>query len=143
MTAIKPPTEKVEQAHGVACLRTLGAQVYVLGTSRRKGDYPGTMQTPGLPDVLAVLPSLTGPARPTRPACLLFWEVKSERGRLRPAQAEFAALIASAFAWSLTVDHVTGTFDVLLSWLVREGYVKGENVAAHRVVAGKEPVHVP
>jgi hypothetical protein len=27
-----------------------------MGTTRRRGDYPGTMQTPGIPDLMAFLP---------------------------------------------------------------------------------------
>jgi hypothetical protein len=49
-------SERAEQSHIVQLLRTVGGQVYVLGTTRRRGDYAGTMQTPGLPDLLAFLP---------------------------------------------------------------------------------------
>jgi hypothetical protein len=42
--------EKVIQQQIVTLLRSIGAQVWVLGTRRKRGDYQGTMQTPGLPD---------------------------------------------------------------------------------------------
>ena len=34
-------------------LETVGAAVYKIGTKRKKGDHQGTMQTPGIPDLLA------------------------------------------------------------------------------------------
>jgi hypothetical protein len=41
--------EKAEQAGIVKLVRALGGRVYVLGTRRKRGDFQGTMQTPGLP----------------------------------------------------------------------------------------------
>jgi hypothetical protein len=48
--------EKSIQHQIAGLLRTVGARVYNIGTRRRKGDFQGTMQTPGIPDVLAILP---------------------------------------------------------------------------------------
>ena len=31
--------ERVEQAHGVKLLRSIGASVYPMGTTRRRGDW--------------------------------------------------------------------------------------------------------
>ena len=45
--------ERVVQRQIVHLLQAIGAQVWVLGTTRRRGDYHGTMQTPGLPDLIA------------------------------------------------------------------------------------------
>lgn len=74
--------ERAIQAHVVRLLRHVGCTVWVLGTTRRRGDYHGTMQTAGLPDVIAFLPRAGG---------VLFVEVKAPGGRLRPEQAQFRA----------------------------------------------------
>ncbi len=106
--------EKVVQAQCVALLRRLGARVWVLGTVRAKGDFPGTRQTPGISDVIAFL----------RGACL-FLECKAAGGTLRPEQADFreAALTCGA-----PVYHVVGGVDELFAWLVERGIVKADNV---------------
>jgi hypothetical protein len=82
-------SEKTEQAHGVQLLRSLGAKVYVLGGHRRAGDYQGTMQTEGLPDVEAFLP-----VRGTRRRVFLKWECKAVGGRLRPGAARIPAALS-------------------------------------------------
>lgn len=89
-----------------------GAIVYTLGTTRRKGDYQGTNQTPGLCDLIVFLPD--GPNRR-----LLMIEVKSARGKLSPAQLVFRACCRLA-----KVDHLDGGLDVVLAWLKREGYTR-------------------
>ena len=38
----------------------LGAEVYPIGTTRKRGDYQGTMMARGLPDVLAFMPARLG-----------------------------------------------------------------------------------
>lgn len=48
--------EKAVQQQIVHLLRSLGAHVYEIGTRRRRQDYPGTMQSPGIPDLVAFLP---------------------------------------------------------------------------------------
>ena len=45
--------EKQIQADIVTLLETVGAAVYKIGTTRKKGDHQGTMQTPGIPDLVA------------------------------------------------------------------------------------------
>ena len=45
--------EKEIQADIVKLLETVGAAVYKIGTTRKKGDHQGTMQTPGIPDLCA------------------------------------------------------------------------------------------
>lgn len=117
--------EKVEQAHGVQLLRSLGAAVYVSGTHRKKGDFQGTMQTPGIPDVEAWLPpdSTVSPAR----RMLLKWEVKAAGGTMSPAQREYQALCVAA-----GVAHVCGDVDTLIAWLIQERYLKPENVPHYR-----------
>ena len=72
-------SEKQEQQAILELLRLVKARVYVLGTVRPKGDYPGTRQTPGLPDLEAWLPHGNG-------CHLLKIEVKAVGGRLSDAQ---------------------------------------------------------
>jgi hypothetical protein len=107
--------EKAEQAAIVQLLRSLGAAVYVLGTRRPRGDYPGTRQTPGLPDLLVFLPA----GRISSRSELLWIEVKTHQGRLSPAQREFARHCAFA-----GVYHLIGGVDAVIEWLADRGYLK-------------------
>lgn len=128
---MKPPRipEKTEQAHGVQLLRSIGADVWTLGTVRAKGDYPGTRQTPGLPDVFAVLPVLWSiiPSIQPPPRRALWWECKAVGGRLRPEQRHFQRCCVEADLW-----HVVGTFDDLLAALADWGYLRREGLAHYR-----------
>jgi len=121
--------EKYEQADGVKLLGSLGARVYVLGTVRRRGDYQGTMQTPGIPDVHAFLPppkyGRDLPWGQTRR--LLHWEVKSDTGRPSPAQDEYRVLCQLAGVW-----HVTGNLNALLAALVQQGYLRADQLTIQR-----------
>lgn len=112
--ALPAPTEREEQAAIVGLLRALGAAVWVLGTTRPRGDHPGTCQTPGLPDLIAALP-----ATRQHPAQRLEIEVKRRGGRLRPAQAVYRA-----HALACGIAHVVGTRDAVLAWLRAEGRVR-------------------
>ncbi len=80
-------SEKAEQQAIVDLLRLIGAKVYILGTKRRKGDYHGTMQTPGIPDLYAFLPrfrsSLSGQPQ------AVWIEVKALTGYASDAQLRF------------------------------------------------------
>lgn len=115
--------EKVEQAQIVQLLRALGGKVYVSGTTRRRGDYAGTMQTPGIPDVEVFLPRRDVPGKRLQ----LKVECKSERGRLRPEQAEYRELCAQA-----GVEHVVGTLDAVIAWCVDRGYLRAQDVPHYR-----------
>lgn len=117
--------EKVEQQHIVQLLRTIGGRVYVLGTRRRRGDYQGTMQTPGVPDMMAFLPPRSK-ADPFR-HMLLFVECKARGGRLRPEQQDFRALCEVS-----DVAHVVGTLDAVIAWLVRAEYVTVDQFPHYR-----------
>src|SRR3990167_11056267 len=85
---IRRHPERAEQAACLKILRLLGAEVYVLGTTRKRGDHPGTMMTPGLPDLYAFLPM--GPP----PAAVTPWpmwiEVKAPVDGPAPNSGEFA-----------------------------------------------------
>lgn len=111
-------SEKAEQAAIVELLETLGAKVYVLGTVRKHGDHPGTMQTPGLPDLLIYLRRVHRPEAAIW-AQLLTVEVKARGGRLRPAQREYADLAEGA-----AVAHIVGGLDAVIEWLTDRGYLK-------------------
>lgn len=107
-------SEKAIQRDVCALLRRLGAAVYTIGTVRRRGDHPGTMQTPGLPDVLCFLPIRDG--RRT----LLLLELKAQGGRLSTHQKAFRAYCEQA-----QLGYVTGNLDTVIAWLEEAGYLKG------------------
>ncbi len=109
-------SEKVVQAGIVKLLRSVRGQVYVLGTHRRRGDWPGTMQTPGIPDVMAFLPP---PSCMSGPWTLLCVECKAKSGRLREAQQTFRDLCINANVW-----HVVGGIDAVITWLTARGYLR-------------------
>lgn len=125
MSARRVPvvSEKVEQSHIVQLLRSIGAKVYVSGTHRRREDFQGTMQTPGIPDIEAFIPNRCGIGGYR----LLKVEVKRIGGRLRPEQQEYQQLCDQA-----SVAHVVGNLDAVIGWLVREGYVKASSVPHYR-----------
>lgn len=116
--------EKVVQQQGVNLLRSVGGFAYVLGTRRRRGDFHGTMQTPGIPDVYFFLPM---PRLAIGQPCAGWWEAKAEGGTLRPAQREFKAQCLGA-----SVTHVAGGLDALLAFLVEGGWLKAENLPHYR-----------
>ena len=114
--------ERDEQAHIVRLLRTVGAEVWTLGTTRRHGDYQGTNQAPGLPDLLSFLPV------PDGGRVLLVVEVKAPGGRLRPDQVRFRDCCRAA-----GIHHITGGIDAVIAWLLEHGYLKPDQVAFHRL----------
>ena len=111
--------ERVVQQQIVHLLRSLGAQVWVLGTTRRRGDYHGTMQTPGLPDLIA---SVKGH--------MLMVECKAAGGRLRPEQRVFQQACQDC-----GVAHVVGGVDEVVAWLVGEGLLAASSLPSYRVPA--------
>lgn len=118
--------ERTEQTQIVRALRALGWPVYVLGTTRRRGDHPGTMQSPGLPDLVVVVPERQTAHRVIPPR-LLAVEVKAPGGRLRPEQAELRE------RWLSTGQpHLVGGLDVVYQWLIAEGYVRAASVPWYR-----------
>lgn len=116
----KPPLEKVEQQHIVQLVRSLGGAVYILGTKRRKGDYQGTNQTPGVPDLLAFVP-----VRGSGVVLHCYIEVKRKGGVMSEAQEGFqAACMRSG------VRHVVGTYDDVLAMFIDWGVLDAVNVPA-------------
>lgn len=116
--------EKAVQAHGVQLLQMICGRdaVFVSGTRRRRGDFHGTMQTPGIPDVEAFLPE-----RRNLPRIVLKWECKAEGGRARPEQLRYRELCLAA-----NIAHVLGDFDALIAWLCDRGYVKASQFPHYR-----------
>jgi hypothetical protein len=109
--------EKTEQEGVKQLLRSVGGEVWVLGTRRRAGDHQGTMQTPGVPDLLAFVPPPRRRGEPQDGLTHVWIEVKSEGGRLRPEQEHFRENCLAA-----RVAHIVGGFDDVLAWLVNRGY---------------------
>jgi hypothetical protein len=129
--------EKREQAGIVQLLRTFGWSVYVLGT-RRPGfarcgcgrsvaQYQGTCQTPGIPDIYALPPGAGGES-PDAHETGVWIECKAEGGRLRPEQDVFRG-----HCQRLGIDHVVGTLDDVIAWLIDYGYMSPHQVPHYRV----------
>ena len=119
--------EAAEQRAIVGLLRTVGCEVWVTGTHRRRGDYQGTMMTPGLPDVIALLPGDRG---------VLFVEVKAEGGRLRPDQIRFRDACLRAMDAGRGVTYATGGLDAVIVTLIGLGLLKPDQVPYYRLPAG-------
>lgn len=119
MTPPRVP-EKAEQAHSVQLVRSIGGTSYVLGTKRRRDDFQGTMQSPGVPDVIHFIPDHGR-------TVLLFHEVKAADGRLRPEQRAFQEGCIAA-----GVAHIVGGLDTLIGWLTARGIVQASNFPHYR-----------
>jgi hypothetical protein len=112
--------EKDEQARILELLANLGAAAYVSGVRRRAGDYQGTMQTPGIPDLAVFLPP--SPIYRDTPAAdtwtLVYVEVKRQGGTLSEAQQTFRAYCRSA-----RVAHIVGGLDAVIAYLEAGGWL--------------------
>lgn len=142
--------ERAEQAHVIRLYRTVGGKVYVIGTTRKKGERcphchqfvpntdHGTHQTPGLADLLVFFEDRVIEGRGTVPGALLFHEVKAPRGRLSDDQKVFRALCAAT-----ATAHVSGGLDAAIEFLVRTGRARTESFPHYRQPkpAGPEGVH--
>jgi hypothetical protein len=117
------PLEKSEQAGTVKLLTLLGADVYVIGTTRPRGrpcpccgtfvaEHQGTCQTPGMADLVVFLP---GPL----PRRVCFIEQKRHGGILSEPQQRFRDLASDS-----TALYVAGTLDDVMLWLNNGGYLK-------------------
>lgn len=123
MARTGPPRvpEKAVQLHIVRFLRSLRATVYVLGTHRRGGDFQGTMQTPGVPDLIAFVPLVDGSL------FQVYIECKAAGGRLRPEQQVFRDLCEKA-----GVDHIVGDLDTVIAWAIRNGLARAQQFPHYR-----------
>ena len=113
--------ERQEQTNICNLTRSLGGRVWVLGTTRRKGDFQGTMQTPGLPDLWIVLKGTDGVSE-----LALWWEVKAPGGKRTIEQVEFGLACANA-----KIPYGYGTLDDYIKWLIYQGRLKPDQVGAH------------
>lgn len=109
-------SEKQEQAAIVQLMETLGGKVWVLGTKRPSGDFQGTRQTPGIPDLYVALPLRAAP----RHYRALWIEVKSSQGRTSDAQKAFAKVAST----TIGTAYIRGTCDDVQRWLVEHGWLK-------------------
>lgn len=117
--------EKVVQHQIVHLLRSVGCEVYVLGTVRPRTDaHHGTRQTPGLADLEVFVPD-----RARSRYELLKVECKADGGRLSVAQRAYQARCRAA-----GVEHLVGGVDDVLRWLAQRGLVRLENVPHYRSV---------
>lgn len=133
--------ERTEQAHVIKLYRSIGATVYVLGTTRSRGSRcphchqfvpntdHGTHQTPGISDLVVVLPPTHRASQ--RRAELLFHEVKARHGRMSTEQQTFRDLVLSTG----TAHHVVGGLDAAIEFLVRAGRVRTESFPHYRTAA--------
>ena len=108
--------EKQIQADIVKLLETVGAAVYRIGTKRKRGDHQGTMQTPGIPDLVAFVRCQDDQSQ--------YWsqvwiEVKRPRGRMSADQSYFKENAERALA-----AHIVGGVSEVLDWLKERGVVK-------------------
>ena len=113
--------ERQEQVNICNLTRSLGGRVWVLGTTRRKGDYQGTNQTPGLPDLWLVLPSRNG-----HPAMGIWWEVKAPNGKRTEEQMQFAEACQGA-----GVHYGWGPLDTYIAYLRYWDRLRPDQIGAH------------
>ena len=109
--------ERIVQRQVVHLLRSLGGEVWVLGTVRPRGDTPGTRQTAGIGDLFACLKGRA-----------LWVEVKAAGGKLRPEQAVFREAVLST-----PCHHVVGGVDEVIQWLVGQGLLRADAVPHYRL----------
>lgn len=105
--------ERAEQKAILDLLKLVHAEVWVLGTTRKRGDWQGTRQTPGICDVLAFIPRTNARAWYE----LVAIETKAPGGRLSSAQKRFRAACERA-----GVEHIVGGVDAVLAWLRARGH---------------------
>jgi len=125
--------EKVEQANGVALLRSLGGRVWVLGTKRKRGDHQGTMQTAGIADVKAFLPAPrytinTGAPHARSGPTGLWWEAKRSAGGVQSDEQK----TFEKWCQFTNEAYVCGNLDALFAWLIDAGYLLEDNVPYYR-----------
>lgn len=109
----RTPLERVEQSNICNLTRSLGGKPYVIGTRRRREDYQGTNQTPGIPDLWLWLPAVHARGYP---ALGLWWEAKRLGETRTPDQLAFGALCelsGTPYGW--------GTLDDYIAFLVEQG----------------------
>jgi hypothetical protein len=143
-TATVGQPERAEQEAAKKLLAAMGAKFWVAGTTRRAGDYQGTMQTPGLPDLpLVFLPRFKrykeGTDMHLLDQTLGMYELvvvemkspaaaKTKHGGLSPFQRE-----CKAYCLGAGVPYIHGDLDALIGWLIHHSYLKPEHVPHYRL----------
>jgi len=140
--------ERGEQRAIVQLIGVLGGRAWVLGTTRRRGsacptcgtfvpEYAGTMQTPGVVDVIGFLPPPRRPdgAPAEGPWVEVMVEAKAPGGRLRRATQPGAPdqVLFRDCCLRAQVEHVVGGFDAFLAWAIDHGYLRRDQVAHYRL----------
>lgn len=121
------PLEKVEQTWIINLWLSIGGDVYVLGTKRKKGDHQGTMQTPGISDLYGFLPPPR--YRPSVTTWSDLWvEVKREKGEPSEEQVTFRERCIRA-----GTPHVMGTANAFIAYLIDGGWLRSDQVAHYRL----------
>ena len=136
--------ERDEQEAVKRLLIAIGAKFYIAGTTRKRGDHQGTMQTPGLADMpLVFLPRYkrAGLDRPDDGGYpetmyeLVVIEMKSptaakaKSGGLSTVQAELKHYCQMA-----GVPYIHGDATAVVQWLIDHAYLRADQVAHYYAV---------
>ena len=111
MTRQQP--ERAEQRAILDLLKLVKAEVWVLGTVRKRGGWQGSRQTPGMCDIVAFIPVVSYSSA----SILLMIEVKAPKGRLSVRQRAFQLACRRS-----TASHIVGGVDAVLAWLRARGH---------------------
>lgn len=123
------PLESVEQLGIRKLMLSLGGKEYVLGTKRKKTDFHGTMQTPGIADLQFFLPERRVEMALYRKWRFVVVEAKRQKGgRFSPEQIEYRDLCLAA-----GIDYIGGCLDDAIAWLISEGYLRANQVPHYRI----------
>jgi hypothetical protein len=107
--------ERTEQAEIVKLLEMLGAKVYRIGTTRKRGDYQGTCQSPGISDLWVIWPR----TMPMMFGIGMWIEVKAKNGRLRREQQQFRQECIDS-----NITHLVGGLDTVIAWCQQNGKLR-------------------
>lgn len=128
--------ERDEQETVKRLLRSLGAKFWVAGTTRKKGDHPGTMQTPGLADIPFVfLPRRHGHGEElirTKFALydLVVIEMKSpEAARSKNGGLSEEQLELQHYCELAGITYIHGDAKAITQWLIGNRYLRADAVA--------------
>lgn len=117
--------ERAEQEKAKALLRSIGAKLWVAGVTRRKGDHPSTMMTPGLPDLPFVFLRRGGAY------VLLVVEMKSPTAaRSKDCGRSSEQVVFAHLCELANINYFCGDCDGLIGWLISHGFLRADQVAA-------------
>jgi hypothetical protein len=128
--------EKAEQAQILTLVAALGGVAYVLGTRRAqfcgvcggRNQDQGTRQTPGIADLLVILPPApTTYAQPGTPWVPIWIEVKGRGGSLSLEQVAF-----KRYCDDCKHPHIVGGLDAVVEFLEQRGWLVARTLAHGR-----------